>query len=662
MMLKRVLIANRGEIAARVARTCARLGVEFVCVYSEADAKAPYLDAAFSTVSLGAAQATASYLNQDKLIAAALNAGCDSIHPGYGFLSENFEFAKAVKKAGLIFVGPEPETIEALGDKVRAKTLMRKAQVTTVPGTLEATEDPERIAVLANEIGYPLLLKPTAGGGGKGMQIVYEQSDLFDAVKQGVRLARANFSDGRLLVERYIENPRHIEVQIFGDGLGNVVHLYERECSLQRRHQKVIEEAPAASLVPQMREALLSAAVRGAKAVNYCNAGTFEFIVSESGEFFFLEVNTRLQVEHPVSEEVTGLDFVEWQLKIAAGQGLPLRQEHISCTGHAIECRVYAEDPTLDFQPTPGTITALVWSDDVRVETGIEVLGEVSPYYDPMIAKLVVHSENRAKAIDSALRALERSAVIGVTTNLGFLTQILCDPAVRANAIHTRYLDQKLDRFNGQLVLGPALACAGALALFVRNREQASEASGPWQTGSASGALYGRHDLSSNGRLGYCTVWHQGDAYDVALHALQTPNHFAISLDGEQHRVEVTDLGAQLYRGVVNGKSWFALAGSEQIDLVLAGRRVLLQPYEAKNPASQDTQQTGAALMPGVLVALHVQPGDQVVAGMVLAVVEAMKMENKLLAEEDGVVTVVHCALGDSVRAGQLIVSIEAAK
>ena len=436
--IRRVLIANRGEIAARVARTCRRLGIEFVAVYSDADAHAPYLSDATAAVALGNPLAVESYLNAGKIIAAAIDTGCDAIHPGYGFLSENAGFARDVARAGLTFIGPNPDTIESLGDKARAKALMQSAGVPTVPGTSEASEDLARIGELAEAAGYPVLLKPTAGGGGKGMQIVRAAADLPEAAAQAIRLGRANFKDGRLLVERYVERPRHIEVQVFGDTHGNAVHLFERECSLQRRHQKVVEEAPADGLAPATRAALLDAAVRGARAVGYVNAGTFEFIVDSAGDFFFLEVNTRLQVEHPVTEEITGIDLVEWQLRVAAGEPLPLLQKDITASGHAIECRLYAEDPGREFAPCAGSITHLVWPHAARVETGVRAGLAISTFYDPMIAKLVVHATRRDAAIDSMLAALRQTAVLGLTTNIGFLVKVLDDVAVRRNDIPRR--------------------------------------------------------------------------------------------------------------------------------------------------------------------------------------------------------------------------------
>lgn len=659
-MLKRVLIANRGEIAARVARTCKRLGVEYVGVYSDADVGAPHLRDAAVTVHLGASLAAESYLNQSKLIQAAIDTGCDAIHPGYGFLSENAGFAKAVEDIGLIFIGPRSDTIAMLGDKACAKALMSEAGVPTVPGTVEATEDLDRIAKLAASVGFPVLLKPAAGGGGKGMQIVHREEELREAAEQGIRLARANFKDGRLLVERLVQKPRHIEVQIFGDRHGNAVHLFERECSLQRRHQKVIEEAPAASLAPHTRKALLEAAVHGAKALGYINAGTFEFLVDQSGEFFFLEVNTRLQVEHPVSEEITGLDFVEWQLRIAAGEPLPLQQDAIEAHGHAIECRIYAEDPANDFQPSPGKVIELRWPQSARIETGIDTGDEVTSFYDPMVAKLIVHATSRSAAIDKALRALDGSVVLGLTTNLGFLAQILSDPKVRSNDVHTRYLDQHMARYNSAVGPEAALACAASVALLsVRTRTASGAADWPWHVSHARSA-FDRVYLNPQSPLGEPHFWLGNDIRSTAILGFEDRNTLRIRSGDRTFLVQVARESSGIWSGNVDGKSWYAMTTGDGLDLLVAGQRTQLQTFESRNPAQATNGGLAAAPMPGVVVAIAVMVGDRVRLGTTLAIVEAMKMENRVLAACDGQVTAIQCRVGDSVRAGDVIVSIEA--
>jgi propionyl-CoA carboxylase alpha chain/3-methylcrotonyl-CoA carboxylase alpha subunit len=652
--MKRVLIANRGEIAARIARTCARMGIEYVGIYSDADKQSPYLRGAVATVSLGPSLAMESYLRQDKIIAAACKTECDAVHPGYGFLSENAGFAKAVEETGQIFVGPSWKTIAALGDKARAKTLMSAAGVPTVPGTAQASENLDEIAAMAASVGFPVLLKPSAGGGGKGMQVVRERAQVKTAAEQAIRLARANFKDGRLLVERFVENPRHIEVQVFGDHHRNVVHVFERECSLQRRHQKVIEEAPAVSLTPGARDALLEAAVRGAKALGYVNAGTFEFIVSASEEFYFLEVNTRLQVEHPVSEEITGLDFVEWQLRIAAGELIPLRQEEIKASGHAIECRIYAEDAGHDFRPTPGIARVVRWPAKVRVETALESGGEVSPFYDPMVAKVVVHEANRAAALDKAIEAIGNTVILGLTTNLGFLARILADANVRANDIHTRYIDQNLERYRLAAEPEGAIACAAAIELAAQHE---SPPNWPWSSLSATGIL-DRVYLMPDAPLGISRFWLGDESCEAGLIGRESTGVTRVKVADRTYRVEGVREGVSLWRGRTDGGSWFALSSSRSIDILFKGERVVLLRYSGRNPSQSANDRTAVAQMPGVVVAILVTVGDRVSAGNTLAVIEAMKMESQIVAPFDGRVEAVHARVGTAVREGELLVAV----
>ncbi|MTJ80966.1 MAG: ATP-grasp domain-containing protein, partial [Telmatospirillum sp.] len=441
-MFKRILIANRGEIARRIARTCRRLGIETVAVHSKADRTSAHLDEADGREVIGGAAAIDSYLNGAAILAAARRTGCDALHPGYGFLSENAAFAQATGDAGLIFIGPPPDVIAAMGDKAEAKRRVAAAGVPVVPGSEEASEHPAEIRDACHRIGYPVILKPVAGGGGKGMTVVRREEDLSEAIERAIRLGRANFADGRLLVERFIANPRHIEVQIFGDAQGRIVHLFERECTLQRNHQKIVEEAPAGALPEATRAALLAAAVRGAEAIGYRNAGTFEFILAPDGAFYFLEVNTRLQVEHPVTEAITGLDLVEWQLRVAAGEALPLSQDEIRRSGHAIECRIYAEDPDNDFQPAPGEALAVRWPAGCRVDAAFDGAGTVPPFYDPMVAKLIVRGHDRADSLHRLLDAVQETVILGLTTNLGFLARLLQDRQVIAGDMDTHLVDR----------------------------------------------------------------------------------------------------------------------------------------------------------------------------------------------------------------------------
>ena len=658
-MLKRILIANRGEIAARIAKTCTQLAIEYVAVYSDADNNAPYLRGAAASVHLGASLATESYLNQSKIIFAALSTGCDSIHPGYGFLSENAGFARAVEEAGLIFIGPGASTIDNLGDKARAKVLMQKAGVPTVPGTIEATEDVDVIVATTLKMGFPVLLKPTAGGGGKGMQIVRAEAGLREAAEQAIRLARANFKDGALLVEKYIENPRHIEVQVFGDQHGNVVHFFERECSLQRRHQKVVEEAPAASISIETATHLRESAVRGAQAVGYVNAGTFEFIVDSNGEIYFLEVNTRLQVEHPVTEEITGLDLVEWQIRVASGEQLPLNQSQIHQRGHAIECRVYAEDAANDFRPAPGTLIRLHWPSGTRIDAAIEAGNEISPFYDPMIAKLIVRGPDRGATLKAMQRAVEETVILGITTNLGFLGKILSDPAVLANAIHTRYLDQNLNRYNQNVGRSAAVACAAAIALPF---ETASDdlLYSPW-IASTPQALFDRVTIDASGVLGRVAYWANGDLLSAAIQKYSAEGGAYVICENEEFVVTVDAREGNFFRGHINGKPWSAIFEDGNLEVLAAGDRVVLESYISRCTTDGLSAGTATAPMPGVVVVVEVAAGDQVTQGSTLVVVEAMKMENRVTAHCDGIVTAVHCQVGDNVGVGDVLVEIEPA-
>ncbi|MDX1620438.1 MAG: biotin carboxylase N-terminal domain-containing protein, partial [Nitriliruptorales bacterium] len=464
-MFRRVLVANRGEIARRVMATCRGLGIETVAVYSDADAAAAHVREADEAVHLGPAKATESYLDIDRVIAAAQRTGADAIHPGYGFLSENAEFAAAIAETDITFVGPAAETIRLMGDKAAAKRHLAAAGVPVVPGTEDLDLAPEDLPQAAEKLGYPILVKAVAGGGGKGMRTVHDPGTLGDAVEAAKREAAASFGDDRIILEKLVPAPRHIEVQVFGDSHGNVVHVFERECSIQRRHQKVVEEAPA-TIPDELRQQIAQAGVRAAEAVDYLGAGTVEFLLSdETHDFYFLEMNTRLQVEHPVTELITGLDLVEWQLRVAAGEPLPLEQTQITAEGHAIEVRLYAEDPANDYLPQTGPVHRFLRPDatDVRIDTGVEDGDEVTRFYDPMLAKLVVRGDDRSSAIDRMLWLLERSAVLGVTTNLAFLADVVAEPAFRRGELTTSFLDDHLPGWQPQpapIELLPAAAVA----------------------------------------------------------------------------------------------------------------------------------------------------------------------------------------------------------
>lgn len=649
-MFKRVLIANRGEIACRVARTCRALGVEYVVVYTEADASSPHLQGAVDAVCIGQGPAALSYLDGARIVATAIASACDAVHPGYGFLSENSEFAAAVTAAGLVFVGPRPETIAALGDKARAKALMRQAGVPVVPGGGDASDDPETVEAMVRSVGLPALLKPSAGGGGKGMQVVATFDGLREAVASAIRVARSSFGDGRLIIERYIEQPRHIEVQVFGDSRGNVVHLFERECSLQRRHQKVVEEAPAPSLPDGLRQSLVDAAVRGARSLGYLNAGTFEFIVGKDQSFYFLEVNTRLQVEHPVTECITGLDLVEWQLRVASGEPLPLQQEAIRCDGHAVECRIYAEDPVHAFRPSPGRVQAVCWPEGVRVEAGVASGGLVPPYYDPMVAKLVVHAADRGAALERMRSALEDTLLLGLTTNIGYLSRVLADPGVRAANVHTRYLDEHASRFSASG--DPALAGACA-AVVEASRSDVGVHRNAW----ADLGPLDRVGLDPAAPLGRTHVWLGAGAHACAW-LTRTPRGYRLGVDGKAHDVHAVRAAGGVWRGVAGTGRWAAIESEGRWELQIEGQRFTVQSAQRRAFDEEGAKGLAVAPMSGTVSALPVRPGQRVQAGDVLAVVEAMKMEHGVVARQAGTVQAIAFAVGDSVKEGDLIVDI----
>ena len=464
-MINKILVANRGEIAIRVMRACRELGIQTVAVYSEADKYALHVQHADEAVPIGAASPKESYLNADVLVRAALASKADAIHPGYGFLSESASFAAAVESAGLIFIGPSAESIRAMGDKAESKIRMKKARVPTVPG-VEGLETIDSFEAAAKEIGFPVLVKASAGGGGKGMRVVREANNLPEEIQAARREALHAFGDDRLLIERYVTNAHHVEFQVFGDKHGNLVHLFERECSVQRRHQKIVEETPSPLLTPGLREEMGQAAVAAAKAVNYYNAGTIEFIVDpDTLKFYFLEMNTRLQVEHPVTELVTGIDLVHWQIRVAAGERFPFDQSHFSQRGHAIECRVYAEDPASGFLPSTGKLLQFLEprGPGIRVDSGFSAGNEVTHFYDPLLAKLIVQAEDRRSAIQRMQAALKEFVVHGVVTNIDFLQALICHPDFVNGKVSTRWVEQNLDSLkeSGSSLLENHLPTAG---------------------------------------------------------------------------------------------------------------------------------------------------------------------------------------------------------
>jgi len=657
-MFKRILIANRGEIACRIIATCRRLGVETVAVYSEADAGSRHVRMADRAVAIGPAEASKSYLVAERIVEAARAAGAEAIHPGYGFLSENAGFARALNEAGMVLIGPSSETIEAMGSKARAKAIMGDAGVPLVPGYHGDDQSESTLTSEADKIGFPLMLKAAAGGGGKGMRVVRGADEFGDALAAARREAQSAFGDEQMILERYVERPRHIEAQVFGDRHGNVVHLFERDCSSQRRHQKVIEEAPAAHLDPEIRVQLLEAAVRAARAVDYIGAGTVEFLVDARG-FYFLEMNTRLQVEHPVTECVTGLDLVEWQLRVASGEALPRSQEEIHCSGHAMEARIYAEDPDRNFLPGSGDIHAIRVPDQdwVRVDTGVEAGDRVSVHYDPMIAKLIVSGENRTVALARLKQALAETHVAGLITNLGFLLQLAECPEFADATLDTGLLDRDLDRILRRDDDIPVAVPAAAAAWWLSEQEHGA-ASGDvspwaqpdgWRIGGAEARWLDleigdrRFELECRGNLrdGYRFDL-DGARHDVAL-ARISDNECSLALDGASRRVIIHAVG-------------------DRLELIHDHRRWTLVRHQRFESVAASASGSGRIIapMPGKVIQIQVGEGDAVEEGQSVALMEAMKMELSIKADVAGTVSSVAVEAGDLVEADALLLEIDA--
>jgi acetyl-CoA/propionyl-CoA carboxylase biotin carboxyl carrier protein len=647
-MFDTVLVANRGEIAVRVIRTLRSMGVRSVAVYSAADAGALHTRVADVAVPIGPAPAAESYLSIDRVLDAAARSGAQAIHPGYGFLSENVEFARACEKAGIVFIGPPVAAIEAMADKIRAKQTVGAAGVPVVPGRSEPGMDDDAVAAAAVEAGFPVLLKPSAGGGGKGMRVVRSADELPDAIAGARREARGSFGDDTLLVERYVGNSRHIEVQVLGDTYGTVIHLGERECSLQRRHQKVIEEAPSPLLDPMRRARMGTAAVEAARAVGYTGAGTVEFIVDADrpDDFFFLEMNTRLQVEHPVTELVTGLDLVELQVRIAAGEPLPIEQGDVSLDGHAIEARVYAEDPARGFLPQAGTVLGLAEPDGpgIRVDSSLAVGSVVGTDYDPMLAKVIAWGPDRDTARARLIGALGRTAVLGVTTNTPFLRALLADPDVAAGRLDTGLIERRGDALT--LAQPPSAAVYAAAALYeLLEAEPAGPVVDPWDvpdgwrlgepawTVRRLQAAGGEPvTVRVRGRAAAAQVW-VGDGVALAAAAARDGDRLTVTLDGVTHRFAVVHAGGTLW-------------------LAAEGQVIALREHERLHAADSAAEGGGVvtAPMPGTVTVVQASVGDEVSAGTPLLVVEAMKMEHVLTAPVDGVVTALSVTAGQPVR------------
>jgi len=657
-MFKKILIANRGEIACRVIRTCRRLGIGTVAVYSEADRDALHVGMADEAVLIGPPPTAQSYLAVDAILKAIRETGADAVHPGYGFLSENATFARVLADHGVTFIGPGVAAIEAMGDKIESKKLAIKAGVSTVPGHTAPVKNAEDAVAIARKVGYPVMLKASAGGGGKGMRIARNDAECREGLERAQSEARSSFGDDRVFVEKFIENPRHIEIQVLGDSHGNVVYLGERECSIQRRHQKVVEEAPSPFLDAKTRKAMGEQAVALAKAVGYVSAGTVEFIVDSERSFYFLEMNTRLQVEHPVTEMITGLDLVELMIRVAAGERLPFTQKDVKLTGWAIEARIYAEDPFRNFLPSVGRLVryrAPVENSHVRVDTGVYEGGEISIYYDPMIAKLVAYGQDRTEAISRMRRALDEFYIRGVNHNIAFLAAVVAHPRFREGRLTTNFIAEEFPGgFHPADAVhdDPDMLIAAAAAVHRAFQERASEISG-----------------------------------QVPGHRRRVSDEWIVVLGGHYHPVTVRPF-AEGFEGDVQGRRFRLLTrwrlGEPLLDaefngapsclqverdgigyrLIHSGVQanvVVLNPTAAElyrlmpKKAAQDTSKFLLSPMPGLLVSVAVAVGQEVKAGEELAVVEAMKMENVLRAERDGVVKAIHAKPGDSLAVDQTI-------
>ena len=665
-MFKKILVANRGEIACRIMRTAKRMGIATVAVYSEADKDALHVRMADEAVSIGPAPARESYLSIDAICKAVKSAGADAVHPGYGFLSENAEFAKRVAKSGAVFIGPGPRAMASMGDKIEAKRIAEKAGVNVIPGHSKALKDGAEAVKIAGGIGYPVMLKAAGGGGGKGMRIAHDDAECREGFDRAHSEAKASFGDGRIFIEKFIENSRHIEIQVLGDEHGNVVHLGERECSIQRRHQKVIEEAPSPLLDAKTRAAMGRQAVQLAKAVKYVSAGTVEFIADADRNFYFLEMNTRLQVEHPVTEFVTGLDLVELMIRIAAGAPLPRGLKDVKLKGWSIEARVCAEDPFRGFLPSTGRLVRYGAPEQgtdgrisVRVDTGVFEGGEISVHYDPMIAKLVVHAKDRRAAVHALRNALDAFYIRGVSTNIGFLAALTAHPRFIDGRLSTQFIAEEYpEGFHPSDVPheDPTVVAAVAAAIHQAYQERAARISGQtrgherkvrndWivllkerRFEAAVSGTEGRFKVDVDGRkLAIATAWRLGDPLFQAV------------IDG-------TSVCMQVER---NGIGYRLMHGGSQIDATVLNPRVAEFYAVMPKKVPPDTSMYLLSPMPGLLLDVAVEEGQEVKAGDTLAVVEAMKMENVLRAERDATVARVHGKRGDSLAVDQVILEFK---
>lgn len=663
-MFKKILIANRGEIACRVIKTARKMGIKTVAVYSDADKDALHVEMADEAVHIGPAPAAQSYLVIDKIIAACRETGAEAVHPGYGFLSERAAFAEALKAAGITFIGPNPRAIEAMGDKIESKKFANAAKVSTVPGYLGVIENPDHAVKIADEIGYPVMIKASAGGGGKGMRIAYSSGEVAEGFARAKSEAASSFGDDRVFVEKFIVNPRHIEIQVLGDKHGNVIYLGERECSIQRRNQKVIEEAPSPLLDEATRKKMGEQAVALAKAVQYDSAGTVEFVAGQDKSFFFLEMNTRLQVEHPVTELITGIDLVEQMIRVAAGEKLAMTQDDVKLKGWAVESRVYAEDPTRNFMPSTGRLVSycppkegMEGAITTRNDTGVYEGGEISIYYDPMIAKLVTHAPTRLEAIEAQGRALDAFAIEGIRHNIPFLSALMAHQRWKDARLSTGFIVEEFpDGFAPEEPKGEALHLFAAVAAFIDHRMNVRKRKINGQIMNGKPVVFDSDRIVVMGAV-RLDVSIEDHAYDVAV-------GFG---DGHRHIVSSAWMpGQNVFQGIIDGR-----AVAFQVRMALNGvqlqhggtsalLRVLTQresELDALMPKKTEADTSKALIcpMPGLVKSLAVQVGQEIKAGEVLCIVEAMKMENVLRAERDAKIILIHAKEGESIAVDAVI-------
>jgi len=658
----KILIANRGEIACRVIRSAQKMGIRTVAVYSDADRNALHVEMADEAVNIGPPPSTQSYLLKEKILQACLDTGAQAVHPGYGFLSENSGFCELLAEAGIVFIGPKTHAIEAMGDKITSKQLAKDAGVNTIPGFADVLRDSEHAVEIANKLGYPVMLKATAGGGGKGMRVAHNDAECRDGFERASNEARSSFGDDRMFAEKYIEEPRHIEIQIIADSHDNIVYLNERECSLQRRHQKVIEEAPSPFLDEATRRKMGEQAVALARAVNYQSAGTVEFIVDSKRNFYFLEMNTRLQVEHPVTEMITGFDLVELMIRVADGEKLPIAQSDVSINGWAIEARVYAEDPSRNFLPSTGRLIFYrppANDKNVRVDTGVFEGGEVSMYYDPMIAKLITHGADREEATAHMRSALDRFLIKGVSHNISFLSALMVNPRYVAGNMSTNMIGEEYPEGFQPTDLShqdPTIFISVAASMMRGYRDRAAQ---------IDGQLSGHERLVPDDWVVVMNKEHH------PVSVIQNQGGYDVKYKGHTYAVRSKwEFGQPIYSGTINGEQNFVqvlredqtyrlIHGGSQVEVRIVTPKVaeLLQYMPDKPPP--DLSKFLISPMPGLLVSVAVKEGDVINAGQELAVLEAMKMENTLLAERDGVVSRVHFKVGANLAVDDVIMELE---